>query len=139
MFFEAFENLYNQYSSEFWISYFIDQLWLGYLYLYELENNNKIQTFGEDKGYVFIPVIQEQMINKMLQLYQKLLNDGIGIATLLLLFIFLWLKKNKTDLVVLDLHMPGIDGFELYKKIKIVEGSDGPRTTDPRVLLALWL
>jgi two-component system phosphate regulon response regulator PhoB len=30
-----------------------------------------------------------------------------------------FLKKNKTDLIVLDLHMPVIDGFELYKRIKL--------------------
>ena len=29
-----------------------------------------------------------------------------------------FLKKNRTDLVLLDLHMPNIDGFELYQKIK---------------------
>ena len=29
-----------------------------------------------------------------------------------------FLKKNRTDLIVLDLHMPSIDGFELYQKIK---------------------
>jgi two-component system phosphate regulon response regulator PhoB len=29
-----------------------------------------------------------------------------------------FLKKNKTDLIVLDLHMPNVDGFELYQKIK---------------------
>jgi two-component system phosphate regulon response regulator PhoB len=29
-----------------------------------------------------------------------------------------FLKKNKTDLIVLDLHMPNLDGFELYQKIK---------------------
>lgn len=29
-----------------------------------------------------------------------------------------FLKKHKTDLILLDLHMPNIDGFELYQKIK---------------------
>jgi two-component system phosphate regulon response regulator PhoB len=29
-----------------------------------------------------------------------------------------FLKKNSTDLIVLDLHMPRIDGFELFRKIK---------------------
>jgi two-component system phosphate regulon response regulator PhoB len=29
-----------------------------------------------------------------------------------------FLKKHKTDLILLDLHMPNIDGFELYHKIK---------------------
>lgn len=36
-------------------------------------------------------------------------------------------------------YVVSLDLAEFYKKIKIVEGSDGPRTTDPRVLLALWL
>lgn len=29
-----------------------------------------------------------------------------------------FLSKNNTDLVVLDLHMPGMNGFELYQKFK---------------------
>lgn len=29
-----------------------------------------------------------------------------------------FLSKHSTDLVVLDLHMPGINGFELYQKFK---------------------
>lgn len=31
-----------------------------------------------------------------------------------------FIKKNKTDLILLDLHMPAIDGFELYQKLKTV-------------------
>ncbi len=30
-----------------------------------------------------------------------------------------YLAKNTTDLVVLDLHMPGMNGFELYQKLKV--------------------
>lgn len=30
-----------------------------------------------------------------------------------------FLKKHKTDLILLDLHMPNVDGFELYQKLKI--------------------
>ena len=29
-----------------------------------------------------------------------------------------WLKKNKTSLLILDIHMPKVSGFELYQNIK---------------------
>jgi two-component system phosphate regulon response regulator PhoB len=55
-----------------------------------------------------------------LEVYKGMLSDDF---TLELIqepgAIFDFLKKNNTDLIVLDLHMPHLDGFELYKKLKI--------------------
>jgi len=40
-----------------------------------LADTGKVEIFGEDKGYVFIPTPQQTMINKLMQLYKKLLIE----------------------------------------------------------------
>lgn len=44
LFFETFKNIYNNYTPEFWIPYFLDQIWLSYLYLLEIKKNGKIEN-----------------------------------------------------------------------------------------------
>jgi len=41
-----------------------------------LEDSQKPQVFGEDKGYMFIPMQQEKVINNVIALYKKLLLSG---------------------------------------------------------------
>lgn len=40
------------------------------------KENNSVQTFGEDKSYIFIPSQQENLIKKIVILYKKLLEQG---------------------------------------------------------------
>lgn len=56
---------------------------------------------------------------EILEIYKGMLSHEFSLELLndsptLLEF----LKKKSTDLVVLDLHMPNLNGFDLYKKIK---------------------
>jgi exodeoxyribonuclease V alpha subunit len=41
-----------------------------------LEDGDKPQVFGEDKGYMFVPTPQEKIINNVIALYKKLLSSG---------------------------------------------------------------
>jgi exodeoxyribonuclease V alpha subunit len=41
-----------------------------------LEDSQKPQIFGEDKGYMFIPTQQEKILNNVIALYKKLLTSG---------------------------------------------------------------
>ncbi len=41
-----------------------------------LSDTGKVEIFGEDKGYIFIPTTQAAIVNKLVQLYKKLLSDG---------------------------------------------------------------
>lgn len=40
------------------------------------EENNKMQTLGEDKSYIFFPLPQEKIVGNTVSLYKKLLQDG---------------------------------------------------------------
>ena len=40
------------------------------------KNISGVQTFGEDKGYVYLPFSQEKVVDKVKALYSKLLNQG---------------------------------------------------------------
>ena len=42
-----------------------------------LEDSQKPQVFGEDKGYTFIPMQQEKIIKNMVELYKKLLISNL--------------------------------------------------------------
>ena len=54
-----------------------------------------------------------------LEVYQDLLAEEFKLELIQKpLAIIDFLKKYKTDLILLDLHMPNIDGFELYQKIR---------------------
>lgn len=54
-----------------------------------------------------------------LEVYQDLLAEEFKLELIQKpLIIIDFLKKYKTDLILLDLHMPNIDGFELYQKIR---------------------
>ncbi len=50
-----------------------------------LEDSKEPQIFGEDKGYIFIPTQQEKIINNVLALYKKLLNNGVNIEDIMVL------------------------------------------------------
>lgn len=55
-----------------------------------------------------------------LEVYQGLLATEFQLELIQKpLMIIDFLKKHKTDLILLDLHMPNIDGFELFRKLKI--------------------
>jgi len=41
-----------------------------------LADTGKVEMFGEDKGYVFIPSEQEVIVDKVVNLYKKLLQEG---------------------------------------------------------------
>ena len=41
-----------------------------------LEDSSKPQIFGNDKGYMFVPMQQEKIIKNVVVLYQKLLSSG---------------------------------------------------------------
>jgi two-component system phosphate regulon response regulator PhoB len=54
-----------------------------------------------------------------LEVYQGLLAQDFQLELIQNpLHLLDFLKNNKTDIIVLDLHMPNVGGFELYKKIK---------------------
>ncbi len=50
-----------------------------------LINSSEHQVFGEDKGYVFIPTPQEKIINKVVMMYNKLLNTGYAVEDIMIL------------------------------------------------------
>lgn len=41
-----------------------------------LADETNIQIFGEDKSYVYMPVVQDKMVDYSVELYKKLLNKG---------------------------------------------------------------
>ena len=50
-----------------------------------LTNSQDAQVFGEDKGYMFIPMQQESVIKNVVALYQKLLASGNSIEDIMIL------------------------------------------------------
>jgi len=58
-------------------------------------------------------------IEENLSLYQDLLEDTFKLKLIQNpMELIEFLKSNSTDLILLDLHMPNINGFELYDKFK---------------------
>jgi exodeoxyribonuclease V alpha subunit len=41
-----------------------------------IESNTKINIFGDDKAYIYIPILQEKIKKQVLGLYKKLLDSG---------------------------------------------------------------
>jgi two-component system phosphate regulon response regulator PhoB len=67
---------------------------------------------------VHLTIVDDSQDN--LDVYQGILENDFSLELIQKpLSVIDFLKKNKTDLIVLDLHMPNIDGFELYQKIKV--------------------
>jgi len=50
-----------------------------------LADHQKPQIFGDDKGYMFIPMQQENVIKNIVALYQKLLTSGNSIEDIMIL------------------------------------------------------
>jgi exodeoxyribonuclease V alpha subunit len=50
-----------------------------------LSNSTQPQIYGNDKGYMFIPMKQEKIINNVVALYKKLLSTGISKEDILIL------------------------------------------------------
>ncbi|MCK9330958.1 MAG: AAA family ATPase, partial [Candidatus Cloacimonetes bacterium] len=50
-----------------------------------IESKNKINIFGEDKGYIFMPMQQNQIISTVKNLYTKLMNNNISPEDILVL------------------------------------------------------
>jgi two-component system phosphate regulon response regulator PhoB len=66
---------------------------------------------------VHLTIVDDSQDN--LDVYQGILEESFSLELIQKpLLVLDFLKKHKTDLIVLDLHMPNIDGFELYQKIK---------------------
>lgn len=58
-------------------------------------------------------------LNENLEHYENFLEEDFSLQTFSDPESALdWLKENKTNLLLLDIHMPKISGFELYQKIK---------------------
>lgn len=53
-----------------------------------LTDSKEPQIFGEDKGYIFIPTQQEKLINNVLALYKKLLNNDVKTEDIMILSAF---------------------------------------------------
>lgn len=52
------------------------------------DNETKVQIFGKDKSYVYIPMPQEKMINNLIPLYKKILSKGYTSQDILILSSF---------------------------------------------------
>lgn len=50
-----------------------------------IEDKTKINIFGEDKGYIYMPIPQEKIISTVKNLYLKLMNSGISPEDILIL------------------------------------------------------
>jgi exodeoxyribonuclease V alpha subunit len=50
-----------------------------------IEDKTKINIFGEDKGYIYMPMQQEKIIPTVKNLYLKLMNSGISPEDILIL------------------------------------------------------
>ena len=50
-----------------------------------LEDSQKPQIFGEDKGYMFVPMQQEKVISNIIALYKKMLNKGYAREDIMIL------------------------------------------------------
>jgi exodeoxyribonuclease V alpha subunit len=50
-----------------------------------LEDFRKPQIFGNDKGYMFIPMSQEKIINNVIALYKKMLDNGYSREEIMIL------------------------------------------------------
>ncbi|WP_412477843.1 response regulator transcription factor [Halobacteriovorax sp. YZS-2-2] len=56
-----------------------------------------------------------------LENYQDLLEDDFDLQLIQRpLELLTFLNTNKTDIMVLDLHMPELNGFELYEKARLL-------------------
>lgn len=65
------------------------------------DKNKNTQIFGEDKGYVYMPMVQEKIIPTVKNLYTKLLNSGI----------------TPEDILILSSYNIGDYGTEKFNKI----------------------
>ena len=70
---------------------------------------------GEDKMHItIVDDVQENLMN-----YKQLLKNEFRIELIQKPIELLgYLNTNKTDLILLDLHMPNINGFELFEKMR---------------------
>ncbi|RZF22706.1 response regulator [Halobacteriovorax vibrionivorans] len=60
-----------------------------------------------------------------LENYQDLLEDDFDLQLIQRpLELLTFLNTNKTDIMVLDLHMPELNGFELYEKARLLAKED---------------
>jgi FOG: CheY-like receiver len=78
--------------------------------------SNKIVLVAEDDGFSQMAV---KMILGSLKVNFSLVDNGEAVYDAYVS------KKNQVSLILMDLHMPKLDGFEAAKKIRSFERSNG--------------
>lgn len=70
-----------------------------------------------------ILIVDDDRINIMIA--TKMLSDSYQVSGVLSGEEAIeWVSNNETDLVLLDIHMPQMDGFETYRRIKEIPGKE---------------
>jgi PAS domain S-box-containing protein len=91
--------------------------------MYLGEPNMKLTA--EDIFNARILIVDDQQAN--VQLLEQLLGDAgyTNISTTLdPSVVCAWHRKNRYELILLDLQMPGMDGFQVMESLKTIEGDD---------------
>ena len=86
-----------------------------------IELDNKPETFGEDKGYMFIPTPQEKILNNVIALYKKLLSTGYSREDILILSAY---NIGEYGTVNINKHLQPISNPNVLSKSSYVEIGD---------------
>ena len=86
-----------------------------------LNNSKSIQVFGEDKGYIFIPTKQENIINNVTTLYKKLLNHNISKEDIMILSTY---NIGEYGTTALNKHLQPISNINISNGGKYIQFGD---------------